>query len=74
MQISLTYRQKKTLESRHKMCRDKNDRDTIKAILLSDKGWSEEMMSHALRKHQTAINRYLYPCDAKMLCHMSICV
>ena len=47
MQISLAYRQKKILESRHKMCRDKNECVRIKAILLSDEGWSEEMISQA---------------------------
>ena len=56
------------LGSRHIMCRDKNECDRIKAILLSDEGWSEGMISQALRKHQTTINRYLYPCDVKMLC------
>ncbi|MCK5818536.1 MAG: hypothetical protein KAH18_04635 [Psychromonas sp.] len=45
MQISLAYRQKKILESRHKMCRDKNKCDRLKAIMLSDEGYSEGMIS-----------------------------
>jgi transposase len=59
MQISLTYQEKSTLESRHKKCSDKRECDRIKAILLSDEGWSSAMISQALRKHQTSIIRHL---------------
>ena len=59
MQISLTYQEKLALESRHKKCSDKRECDRIKAILLSDKGWSTTMISQALRKHQTSIIRHL---------------
>lgn len=59
MQISLTYQEKLALESRHKKCSDKRECDRIKAILLSDEGWSTTMISQALRKHQTSIIRHL---------------
>ena len=59
MQISLTYQEKTALESRHKKCSDKRECDRIKAILLSDEGWSPAMISQALRKHQTSIIRHL---------------
>jgi hypothetical protein len=59
MQISLSYQQKNVLESRHKMSRDKREWDTIKAILLSAEGWSEALISQALRKYKTRITRYL---------------
>ena len=60
MQISLTYQEKLALESRHKKCSDKRECDRIKAILLSDGGWSSEMISQSLRKHQTSIIRHLH--------------
>lgn len=59
MRISLTYQEKLALESRHKKCSDKRECDRIKAILLSDEGWSSIMISQALRKHQTSIIRHL---------------
>lgn len=59
MQISLTHQEKSALELRHKKCRDKRECDRIKAILLSDEGWSSTMISQALRKHQTSIIRHL---------------
>ncbi|MCP4992005.1 MAG: IS630 family transposase [Colwellia sp.] len=59
MQISLSYQQKNILESRHKMSRDKRECDRIKAVLLSAEGWSEELISQALRKHKTSITRHL---------------
>ena len=59
MQISLTFQEKLALESRHKKCSDKRECDRIKAILLSDEGWSSTMISQALRKHQTSIIRHL---------------
>lgn len=59
MHISLTYQEKSALESRHKKSSDKRECDRIKAILLSDEGWSSIMISQALRKHQTSIIRHL---------------
>lgn len=59
MQISLSYQEKSALESRHKKCSDKRECDRIKAILLSDEGWSSARISQALRKHQTSIIRHL---------------
>jgi len=47
MQISLTNQEKLALESRHKKCSDKRECDRMKAILLSDGGWSSTMFSQA---------------------------
>jgi len=60
MQISLSHQEKSRLESRHKKSRDKRECDRIKAILLSDEGWSPFLISQALRKHQTSIIRHLH--------------
>ena len=57
MQISLTYQEKLALGSRHKKCSDKRECDRIKAILLSDEGWSSAMISQALRKHPTQASK-----------------
>jgi len=57
--ISLTQQEKLILESRHKKCRDKRECDRIKAVLLSDEGWSSTMISQALRKHESSIVRHL---------------
>lgn len=45
MQISLSHQEKSRLESRHKKSRDKRECDRIKAILLSDEGWSPFLIS-----------------------------
>lgn len=59
LMLTLTKKEKETLESRHKQSRDGRERDRIKAVLLSDEGWSSLMISQALRKHETSINRHL---------------
>jgi len=57
--IHLTKKEKSELESRHKKSRDKRECDRIKAVLLSDEGWSSTMIAQALRKHETSIVRHL---------------
>jgi len=57
--IHLTKKEKSELESRHKKSRDKRECDRIKAVLLSDEGWSPTMIAQALRKHETSIVRHL---------------
>jgi len=57
--LTLTKKEKQALESRHKKCRDGRERDRIKAILLCDEGWSSLMISQALRKHESSINRHI---------------
>ncbi len=57
--ITLTKKEKSALELRHKKCRDKRECDRIKAILLSDEGWSSILIAQALRKHEASIVRHL---------------
>ena len=57
--IELTFKEKQTLESEHKLCHDKHKSDRIKAILLSHEGWSAEKISQALRIHETSVLRHL---------------
>ena len=57
--ITLTTEEKQKLEARHKKCRDKRECDRIKAVLLSDEGWSLLMIAQALRIHETSIKRHL---------------
>jgi transposase len=57
--ITLTKEEKSKLELRHKKCRDKRECDRIKAVLLSDEGWSSIMIAQALRKHEASIVRHL---------------
>ncbi|PKH04531.1 IS630 family transposase, partial [Psychromonas sp. MB-3u-54] len=59
LNISLSQEQKSTLELRHKKSRDKRECDRIKAVLLSDEGWSVEMIAQALRIHETSISRHI---------------
>ncbi|CAG22703.1 Hypothetical transposase, IS630 family [Photobacterium profundum SS9] len=59
IKITLTEKEKSSLESRHKKCRDKRECDRIKAVLLCDEGWSSAMIAQALRKHEATIVRQL---------------
>lgn len=59
IKITLTEKEKCSLESRHKKCRDKRECDRIKAVLLCDEGWSSIMIAQALRKHEATIVRQL---------------
>jgi len=66
--ITLTQQEKSALELLHKKCRDKRECDRIKAVLLSDEGWSSVMIAQALRKHNASIARHLndYTNDRKL--------
>ena len=59
LMLTLAKKEKEKLELRHKKCRNVRELDRIKAILLCDEGWSSLMISQALRKHETSINRHL---------------
>ncbi|MGL1075938.1 IS630 family transposase, partial [Vibrio vulnificus] len=45
----MTAQQKQQLEEMHDSTRDGRVRDRIKAVLLASEGWSQAMISQALR-------------------------
>ncbi|MDE1294863.1 IS630 family transposase, partial [Vibrio aestuarianus] len=51
MKITLTPQQKLQLEQMHDIERDSRVCDRIKAVLLASEGWSQTMISQALRIH-----------------------
>lgn len=59
IRVNLKKLEKQRLESQHKMSHSKKLSDRIKAILLSDEGWSSTQISQALRKHESSIVRWL---------------
>ena len=59
MQFTLSYSEKLDLKARHKKCRDKRQRDRIKAILLFADDWPIDRIAQALLKHPTSIIRHL---------------
>ena len=59
MHIKLTTDQKAELETRHRVERDKQVCDRIKAVLLRDEGWSIGRIAQALRLHNDTISRYI---------------
>ncbi|GHW59008.1 DNA-binding protein [Vibrio cholerae] len=59
MKITLTPQQKLQLEEMHDSTRDGRVRDRIKAVLLASEGWSQEMISQALRIHESTVARHL---------------
>ncbi|MGL4894126.1 MAG: IS630 family transposase [Shewanella sp.] len=59
MKIILTPEQKQQLEVMHDTTRDGRVRDRIKAVLLASEGWSQSMISQALRIHETTVARHL---------------
>ena len=56
------------LRSQHKKERDKRVCDRIKAILLSDEGWSPQQISHVLLLSDEAIRQHIldYQSDHKL--------
>ncbi len=52
MKITLTHQQKLRLEQMHDIERDSRVCDRIKAVLLASEGWSQIMISQALRIHE----------------------
>lgn len=59
MKITLTPQQKLQLEQMHDIERDSRVCDRIKAILLASEGWSQTMISQALRIHESTVARHL---------------
>ncbi|ENM5740489.1 IS630 family transposase [Vibrio mimicus] len=59
MKIVLTPDQKQQLEQMHDTERDSRVCDRIKAVLLTSEGWSQVMMSQALRIHESTVARHL---------------
>ncbi len=59
MKIILTPQQKQQLEEIHDSTRDGRIRDRIKAVLLASEGWSQTMISQALRIHESTVARHL---------------
>lgn len=59
MKITLTPQQKLQLEEMHDSTRDGRVRDRIKAVLLASEGWSQAMISQALRIHESTVARHL---------------
>ncbi|MGO3686438.1 MAG: IS630 family transposase [Proteus vulgaris] len=59
MKIELSNQKKKQLERMHDSARDGRVRDRIKAVLLASEGWSNSMISQALRIHETTVTRHI---------------
>ncbi len=59
MKIILTPQQKQQLDEMHDSIRDGRIRDRIKAVLLASEGWSQTMISQALRIHESTVVRRL---------------
>ena len=59
MKITLTPQQKQQLELMHDTERDRRVCDRIKAILLASEGWSQAMISQALRIHESTVAHHL---------------
>lgn len=59
MKITLTPQQKLQLEQMHDIERDSRVCDRIKAVLLASEGWSQAMISQALRIHESTVARHL---------------
>lgn len=55
MKINLTEEQKNNLERSHKAERDSRICDRIKAVLLSNEGWTHKQIAQALRIHETTV-------------------
>jgi len=57
--IVLTPEQKQQLEQMHDTERDSRVCDRIKAVLLASEGWSQVMISQALRIHESIVASHL---------------
>lgn len=57
--ITLTENQKRKLEVQHKSERDSRICDRIKAILLSNEGWTQKQIAQALRIHETTVSTHI---------------
>lgn len=59
MKITLSPQKKQELEQMHDSTRDSRVCDRIKAVLLASEGWSNVMISQALRIHETTVARHI---------------
>ncbi len=59
MKMVLTPQQKQQLEEMYDSTHDGRVRDRIKAVLLASEGWSQAMISQALRIHESTVARHL---------------
>lgn len=59
MKVTLSSEKKKELELMHDSTRDSRVCDRIKAVLLASEGWSNAMISQALRIHETTVARHI---------------
>jgi transposase len=59
MRKKLTEEETALLKRRHKTERSGDVRDRIKAVILSDKGWSEKRIAEALLIHLDTVQRHL---------------
>ena len=57
--IALSRDEKAALEKRHEGSRDRRICDRIKAVLLSNEGWSTAQIAQALRLHETSVLRHI---------------
>jgi len=59
MELLLTHQERETLKARHKVERDKRVCDRIKAVLLSDEGWSYRQIAHVLLLSEDAVQKHI---------------
>lgn len=59
----LTDKEKEQLKTQHKQERDGRMRDRIKAVLLTDKGWSSEAIAEALLISDQAVRNHVRDYD-----------
>ena len=59
MKITLTPQQKLQLKQMYDIERDSRVCDRIKTVFLTSEGWSQTMISQALRIHESTVARHL---------------
>ena len=59
MKNFLTPQEQNGLKSRHRLEKNRRDADRIKAVLLSDKGWTFREIAHALLLDEETISRHV---------------
>jgi transposase len=57
--VTLSFKEKAVLESRHRATRDAVESDRIKTVLLRSEGWSIAAIAQALRVHEGTVTRHL---------------
>jgi transposase len=57
--VKISPRKKLQLEQLHANTRDRKQGDRIKAVLLRSEGWTVQMISQALRIHETTVSRHI---------------